>query len=47
MLFVARSQSDGEMWMLDLMFNDHQGAKDCFRGIAEEDELFDMLDAFD
>jgi hypothetical protein len=46
-LFVAREQPEGGFWLLDVMFNDHQGVKDCFSGIAEEDELFDMLDAFD
>jgi hypothetical protein len=46
-LFVVRSQSDGDLWMLDLMFNDHQGIKDCFSAITDEDELQEMMDAFD
>jgi hypothetical protein len=46
-LFVARSQSDGELWVLDLMFNDHQGIKDCFSAVTSVDELQEMMYAFE
>jgi hypothetical protein len=46
-LFVAREQPEGDLWLLDVMFNDHQGVKDCFSAAAEEDELFEMMEAFE
>ncbi len=46
-LFVVRQQPDGDVWMLDLMFNDHQGIKDCFSAVTSEDELQEMMDAFE
>jgi hypothetical protein len=46
-LFVLRQQPDGDVWMLDLMFNDHQGIKDCFSAVTSEDELQEMMDAFE
>jgi hypothetical protein len=45
-LFVVRQRSDGRQWMLDLMFNDHQGIKDCFSAITDADELQEMMEAF-
>jgi hypothetical protein len=46
-LFVVRRQPDGDLWMLDLMFNDHQGIKDCFSALTSEDELQEMMYTFD
>jgi hypothetical protein len=45
-LFVVRQRPDGNLWMLDLMFNDHQGIKDCFSAVTSEDELQEMIYAF-
>jgi hypothetical protein len=45
--FVARDQPDGELWLLDLMFNDHEGIKDCFSAVIEEEELDGMMDSFE
>lgn len=46
-LFVARERPEGDFWLLDVMFTDHQGVKDCFSAAAEEDELFEMMEAFE
>jgi hypothetical protein len=46
-LFVVRHRPDGGLWMLDLMFNDHEGIKDCFSGVTSEDELQEMICAFE
>jgi predicted component of type VI protein secretion system len=45
-LFVAREQPDGDLQVLDLMFNDHEGIKDCFSAVVEEDELDEMTHSF-
>jgi predicted component of type VI protein secretion system len=45
-LFVAREQPDGDLQVLDLMFNDHEGIKDCFSAVVEEDELDEMIHSF-
>jgi hypothetical protein len=45
-LFVVRQQPDGDLWMLDLMFNDHQGIKDCFSAVTDAEELQEMMEAF-
>lgn len=45
-LFVAREQPDGNLLTLDLMFNDHEGIKDCFSVITDENELDEMTDSF-
>ena len=45
-LFVAREQPDGDLQVLDLMFNDHEGIKDCFSVVVDEDELEEMMDSF-
>ncbi len=45
-LFVAREHPDGELQFVDLMFNDHEGIKDCFSAIVDEEELNEMADSF-
>jgi hypothetical protein len=45
-LFVAWEQPGDEMLVLDLLFNDHQGVKDCFSTVLDEDELDDVLEHF-
>jgi DNA-binding Lrp family transcriptional regulator len=45
-LFVAREQPDGDLQILDLMFNDHEGIKECFSAVVDEDELDEMTDSF-
>jgi hypothetical protein len=45
-LVVVRQRLDGDLWMLDLMFNDHQGIKDCFSAVTDADELQEMMAAF-
>jgi hypothetical protein len=43
-LFIIRQTPDDAYEFLDLMFNDHQGIKDCFGGQAEDiDEVEDMV----
>jgi hypothetical protein len=43
-LFIIRQTPDDTYEFLDLMFNDHQGIKDCFGGEAEDiDEVEDMV----
>jgi hypothetical protein len=43
-LFIIRQTPDDVYEFLDLMFNDHQGVKDCFGGQAEDvDEVEDMI----
>jgi hypothetical protein len=46
-LFVARERPEGNLQVVDLMFNDHQGIKDCFSGIVDEEELGEMMAAFE
>jgi hypothetical protein len=46
-LLMAREHPEGGLWMLDVMFNDHQGIKDSFTGILDEEELQEMLFAFE
>ncbi len=45
-LFVAREQPDGHLRIVDLMFNDHQGIKDCFSAVVDEEELDEIVDGF-
>ena len=45
-LFIAREQPDGDLRIVDLMFNDHEGIKDCFSVVVDEEELNEMMDAF-
>ena len=45
-LIVAREQSDGNLQVLDLMFNDHEGIKDCFSFVMDEEELGEMTSSF-
>lgn len=43
--FVARKRSDGYLILADMMFNDHEGLKDCFGAdMIIEEELEEMLD---
>jgi hypothetical protein len=46
-LFVTREYPEGDIWMLDLMFNDHEGIKDCFSAAVDEAQLCEMMDAFE
>ena len=45
-LFVAREEPNGDLQILDLMFNDHEGIKECFSAVVDEDELDEMTDSF-
>ncbi len=45
-LFLARELPDGKLQVVDLMFNDHEGIKDCFSILIDEDELEDIEDSF-
>jgi HEAT repeat protein len=45
-LFVAREQPDGNLQVVDLMFNDHEGIKDCFSVVVDEEELDEMVNSF-
>ena len=45
-LFIAREQPDGDLQTVDLMFNDHEGIKDCFSVAVDEEELDEMVDSF-
>ena len=45
-LFVAREQPDGELEVVDLMFNDHEGIKECFSIVMDEERLHEMVDSF-
>jgi len=45
-LFVAREQPDGDLQVVDLMFNDHEGIKECFSIVVGEKELDEMTDSF-
>ncbi|MCP4541504.1 MAG: HEAT repeat domain-containing protein [Chloroflexi bacterium] len=45
-LFIVREQPDGSLHALDLMFNDHQGIKECFSTIVNDDELEEMTKSF-
>jgi HEAT repeat protein len=46
-LFTAREQPDGYLRVVDLMFNDHEGIKDFFSTVVDEDELDEMMDTFE
>jgi len=46
-LFVAREQPDGDLHLIDLMFNDHEGIKDCFSVFVDDKELDKMMDTFE
>ena len=45
-LFATREQPDGDLQLVDLMFNDHEGIKDCFSAVVDEEELEEMMDSF-
>jgi len=45
-LLVTREQPDGDLSLIDLMFNDHEGIKDCFNIVVDEEELDEMVDSF-
>jgi hypothetical protein len=45
-LFIAREQPDGNLQVVDLMFNDHEGIKDCFSVFVDEEELEEMTYSF-
>ncbi len=45
-LFVVREQPDGDFQVLDLMFNDHEGIKECFSAIVDDDDLEEMTESF-
>jgi hypothetical protein len=45
-LIVAHEQPDGDLQALDMMFNDHEGIKDCFSAVVDEEELDEMTDSF-
>ncbi|HET90235.1 MAG TPA: hypothetical protein ENN99_05785 [Chloroflexi bacterium] len=45
-LFLARELPQGNLRVVDWMFNDHEGIKDCFSVIVDEDELQEMEDSF-
>ena len=45
-LFVARDLPDGDLQVFDLMFNDHQGIKECFSLILDEEEFDEMASSF-
>ena len=46
-LFVAREEPDGDLQVFDLMFNDHEGIKDCFSGVVDESDLDEMVAALE
>ena len=46
-LFIAREQPDDSLRVVDLMFNDHEGIKDFFSAVVDEDELDEMMDTFE
>ncbi len=45
-LLLARERPAGNLQTLDVMFNDHQGIKDCFSVVIDEEDLNDMIDSF-
>jgi hypothetical protein len=46
-LFIARELPEGNLRIVDLMFNDHEGIKDCFSAVVDEDELDEMMATFE
>lgn len=43
-LIIARETADGNCKFLDVMFNDHQGIKDCFGGLSPTfEEIEDLI----
>ena len=43
-LLIVRQADDGTFPFLDLMFNDHEGIKDCFGGLSgDEDEAAEVM----
>ncbi len=46
-LFVVRERPDGDLQVVDYLFNDREGIKECFSAIVSEEEFRDMLAAFD
>jgi len=48
MVFVTRQRPDGYLKMMNTMFNDHEGIKDCMGvDMMDEDSLEEMLDAME
>jgi len=48
MVFVIRQQPDGYLKMMNTMFNDHEGIKDCMGAdMMDEDSLEEMLDTME
>jgi len=48
MVIVTRQRSDGYLKMMNTMFNDHEGIKDCMGAdMMDEDSLEEMLDAME
>jgi hypothetical protein len=45
-LFVSRERPDGDMHVFDVMFNDHEGIKECFAIVLDEDEMDEMTHSF-
>ena len=46
MVFVTRQRPDGYLKLMNTMFNDHEGIKDCMGAdMMDEDSLEEMLDA--
>jgi hypothetical protein len=48
MVFVTRQRSDGALKMMNTMFNDHEGIKDCMGAdMVDEDSLEEILDTME
>ncbi len=45
-LFVARDRPDDNWQVFDLMFNDHQGIKECFSLVVDAEEFDEMVGSF-
>lgn len=45
-LLLSRHLPGGEMRLVDILFNDHQGIKDCFSAIVSEEELDEIIEGF-
>jgi hypothetical protein len=46
-LFVVREEPEGDMRIVDLMFNDHEGIKDCFSVVVDQDGLDEIVGSFE
>ncbi len=45
-LFVGRLLAEGTIRLVDVMFNDHEGIKDCFSGVVSEENLDEIKSTF-